>query len=73
MKVCRAYPGCRIASDAPGTYAGYGVKTIPGVSEALEQGRFPEAKEQLTMVAKAINGEATYIQEIVDKFGGSGK
>ncbi len=53
---------------APGTYAGYGVKTIPGVREALEQGRFSEATEQLTIVDKAINDEAAYIEKIVNKY-----
>ena len=50
---------------APGVYAGYGVKTIPGVREALEEGRFPEASEQLVIVTKAINNEADYIAKIV--------
>ena len=39
---------------APGTYTGYGAKTVPGVREALEQSRFPEASEQLVVVTKAI-------------------
>lgn len=54
---------------APGTYAGYGVKTLPGVREALEQGRFTEATEQLVIVNKAIGDEANYIEAIVAKFG----
>jgi N-acetylated-alpha-linked acidic dipeptidase len=58
---------------APGVYAGYGVKTLPGVREALEQGRFAEGQEQLTIVSKAINNEASYIQQIADQFGVSGK
>jgi N-acetylated-alpha-linked acidic dipeptidase len=53
---------------APGVYAGYGVKTIPGVREALEEGRFSEASEQLVVVSKAINGEAAYIAQIVSEF-----
>ncbi len=57
-------PWVRNLIYAPGTYAGYGVKTIPGVREALEQGRYPEAKEQLAVVAKAINDEASYIEQI---------
>ena len=56
---------------APGVYAGYGVKTLPGVREALEQGRFPEAAEQLVIVDKAINDEAAYIEKIVATFASS--
>jgi N-acetylated-alpha-linked acidic dipeptidase len=54
---------------APGVYAGYGVKTIPGVREALEEGRFPESSEQLVIVTKAINAEAAYLAQIVTEFG----
>jgi N-acetylated-alpha-linked acidic dipeptidase len=57
-------PWVRNLIYAPGTYAGYGVKTIPGVREALEQGRYSEAKEQLSVVAKAISNEAAYIEQI---------
>ena len=32
---------------APGFYTGYGVKTIPGVREALEQGQSERAREQV--------------------------
>jgi len=32
---------------APGFYTGYGVKTIPGVREAIEQRRWQEADEQI--------------------------
>jgi len=39
---------------APGFYTGYGVKTIPGVREAIEQRNWKEAKEQINVVADAI-------------------
>ena len=61
-------PWVRNLIYAPGVYAGYGVKTIPGVREALEQGRFPEATEQLHIVDKAISAEAAYIEKIVATF-----
>ena len=61
-------PWVRNLIYAPGVYAGYGVKTIPGVREALEQGRFPEAQEQLVIVDKAINDEADYIEKILGDF-----
>ena len=48
---------------APGFYTGYGVKTIPGVREAIEQKRWTEADEQITRVSKAIQNEA----DLLDK------
>ena len=46
---------------APGVYSGYGVKTIPGVREAIEQKRWPEAEEEIRRVAKVLEGEAELI------------
>ncbi len=66
-------PWVRNLIYAPGTYAGYGVKTIPGVREAIEQGRYPEAKEQVVVVSKAINDEAAYIERIATEIGSGGK
>jgi N-acetylated-alpha-linked acidic dipeptidase len=57
-------PWVRNIVYAPGTYAGYGVKTLPGIREALEQGRYPEAKEQLAVAVKAINNQAEFLQAI---------
>jgi N-acetylated-alpha-linked acidic dipeptidase len=53
---------------APGTYTGYGAKTLPGVREALEQGRYQEAKEQLALLSKAVAGEAAFIEQIATQF-----
>ncbi len=39
---------------APGFYTGYGVKTLPGIREALEQRAWSEATEQIGLVAQAI-------------------
>ena len=39
---------------APGFYTGYGVKTLPGVREAIEQRNFVEAQQQIEIVAKTI-------------------
>ncbi len=52
---------------APGWYTGYGVKTLPGVREAIEDGRYPEASAQLTIAAQAIANEAAYINKIADE------
>jgi N-acetylated-alpha-linked acidic dipeptidase len=40
---------------APGFYTGYGVKTLPGVREAIEQRDWPEAARQMERVAKALD------------------
>jgi len=39
---------------APGFYTGYGVKTLPGVREAIEQRNWKEADEQMEMAAKTL-------------------
>ncbi len=46
---------------APGAYTGYGVKTIPGVREAIEQKKWKEADEQIARAANALQDEATLI------------
>jgi N-acetylated-alpha-linked acidic dipeptidase len=54
---------------APGFYTGYGVKTIPGVREAIEQKRWPEAEAQITKVAKALQSEADLLDEAAKELG----
>ena len=49
---------------APGFYTGYGVKTIPGVRESIEQGQYPQAETEITRVAAAITALATHIDSI---------
>lgn len=39
---------------APGFYTGYGVKTLPGIREALEERKWAEADEQIKRTAAAI-------------------
>ncbi|MBW8686868.1 transferrin receptor-like dimerization domain-containing protein [Chitinophaga rhizophila] len=39
---------------APGFYTGYGVKTMPGIREAIEQRNWEEAEAQISIAAKAI-------------------
>ncbi|MCL6523430.1 MAG: M28 family peptidase [Thermoflavifilum sp.] len=39
---------------APGLYTGYGVKTLPGAREAIEQGNWPEAQQQIIQESDAI-------------------
>jgi N-acetylated-alpha-linked acidic dipeptidase len=40
---------------APGFYTGYGVKTLPGVREALEQKNWTEAVEQVRIVSNTLD------------------
>ena len=46
---------------APGFYTGYGVKTLPGVREAIEQRNWKEASEQINIAAKTIENFAAEI------------
>lgn len=49
---------------APGFYTGYGVKTIPGVREAIEQRNWKEAQEQIGVVAASLEKLSDYLQKI---------
>jgi N-acetylated-alpha-linked acidic dipeptidase len=49
---------------APGWYTGYSAKTLPGVREAIEQGRYPEANEQIVQTARALQDEAAWIEQL---------
>jgi len=49
---------------APGFYTGYGVKTIPGVREAIEQGQWQDADREIVRAAAALDREATLISGI---------
>ena len=49
---------------APGFYTGYGVKTLPGVREAIEQRAWNEATEQLGHAAAALEGLAAELDAI---------
>lgn len=46
---------------APGFYTGYGVKTLPGIREAIEQRNWDEVKQQIGVVAGRINALAGYL------------
>ena len=47
---------------APGSYTGYGVKTMPGIREAIEQRNWNEAQQQIEVDAKAIMRLAEYFK-----------
>jgi N-acetylated-alpha-linked acidic dipeptidase len=46
---------------APGVYSGYGVKTVPGVREGIEQKRYTEAEQEIGRVGKVLENEAALI------------
>ena len=50
---------------APGFYTGYGVKTIPGVREAIEIREFDEAGKQVTIAAEVLDSLTQQIQAIL--------
>jgi len=47
-------PWYRHVIYAPGLYTGYGVKTIPGVREAVDSGSYARAREQARVVIRAL-------------------
>jgi N-acetylated-alpha-linked acidic dipeptidase len=49
---------------APGFYTGYGVKTIPGVREAIEQGQWQDADREIARAAAALEREGALISGI---------
>ena len=52
---------------APGLYTGYGVKTIPGVREAIEQGKWKEVDQQIARVGTTLQQMAKHIVEAADE------
>jgi N-acetylated-alpha-linked acidic dipeptidase len=46
---------------APGAYTGYGVKTLPGVREAIEQDRFADAETEIVRLARGLEGLAAHL------------
>jgi len=54
---------------APGFYTGYGVKTIPGVREAIEQGQWSDADREIARAAAAVEREATLVSGLATMLG----
>lgn len=51
---------------APGFYTGYGVKTFPGIREAIEEGKWKEAEEQMQHAAQAIRAYAGQVKQAAE-------
>ena len=53
---------------APGYYTGYGVKTLPGIREAIEQRNWKEAQENIEVVLKTMEAYTTQVQKATSLF-----
>lgn len=53
---------------APGFYTGYGVKTLPGIREAIEQRNWNEATEQIVITSRVIENFAGEIDKAARMF-----
>ena len=51
---------------APGYYTGYGVKTLPGIREAIEQRNWKEAQQSTQILAKTIDSYSQQVQQAID-------
>ena len=56
---------------APGVYTGYGVKTVPGVREGIEQKRYAEAEQEIVRVSKALEDESALIESAARELEGN--
>ena len=50
---------------APGLYTGYGVKTLPGIREAIEERRWEEANRYMGVVSHALNAYSARLDRAV--------
>jgi N-acetylated-alpha-linked acidic dipeptidase len=54
---------------APGALTGYGVKTLPGVREAIEGRRWAEADQYAAIIAKALNAYSDRLDALAATLG----
>ncbi|HWG37835.1 MAG TPA: transferrin receptor-like dimerization domain-containing protein, partial [Terriglobales bacterium] len=47
---------------APGFYTGYGVKTLPGIREAIEQKDYAEAAKEEQVIVKALDSFTAQVE-----------
>lgn len=52
---------------APGYYTGYGVKTMPGVREAIEDKRYGDVEKEIVRVAAALNRETALLDGLAEQ------
>src|SRR5438094_6850735 len=51
---------------APGFYTGYGVKTMPGVREAIEQAQYENVSAEISRIAKRSEEHTSELQSPYD-------
>jgi len=66
-------PWYRHAIYAPGFYTGYGVKTLPGIREAVEERKWEEAGAHMEVVAAALTRFASEIDRATQLFRAAAK
>lgn len=49
---------------APGYYTGYGVKTLPGVREAIEQRQFDRVEPEINLLGKTLDKFSTFVEQM---------
>jgi N-acetylated-alpha-linked acidic dipeptidase len=54
---------------APGFYTGYGVKTLPGIREAIEQRAWDEAEAQIAVAAEVLDAAAAAVDRATAAWG----
>ncbi len=50
---------------APGLYTGYGVKTLPGIREAIEEHHWDEADRYIGVVSRAVNAYSARLDRAI--------
>ena len=50
---------------APGLHTGYGVKTLPGIREAIDERRWDEANQYIGVVARVLNAYSTRLDRAI--------
>ena len=58
-------PWYRHTIYAPGFYTGYGVKTLPGIREGIEERNWKEAQDQIAIAAKALTAYSVFLEQML--------
>ena len=59
-------PWFKHAIYAPGFYTGYGVKTLPGITEAIEQRNWQEVNGQIRNATKSIHEFTIFLDKTIE-------
>jgi N-acetylated-alpha-linked acidic dipeptidase len=57
---------------APGLYTGYGVKTLPGIREAIEEGDYKDVNPEIQRVSQALTDLSQFIDRLCPPKTGAG-